>query len=198
MAREKEKHERKTAEQVIAASAEKELVIKEAAAVNEETSADAMELSELEIAAREWQKEKEELFDSIKRKQADLDNLRRISKQEQVEAREYALSGLLCRLLPVLDNLERGLESARSADDVPAAYCEGLEMIHRQLLQLIEQEEVSIIETVGSPFDPNCHQAVAQEDHEDSEPGTVLEELQKGYRHRKRILRPAMVKICRE
>ena len=196
MAREKEKHERKTAEQIIAEKAEKET--EEVAAADQETSEEVIELSELEIAAREWQKEKEELFDSIKRKQADLDNLRRISKQEQVEAREYALSGFLCRLLPVLDNLERGLESARSADDVPAAYCEGWEMIRRQLLQLLEQEEVSIIEAVGSPFDPNCHQAVAQVDHEDSEPGTVLEELQKGYRHRKRILRPAMVKICRE
>ncbi len=170
----------------------------EAEMTKKEETAGAEELSELEKAAQEWAQEKEELLDKLKRKQADIDNLRRISKIEQVEAREYALHQFLCRLLPVLDNLERGLESALLAEDVPDGYVEGLKMIHKQLTQILEQEGVSEIEAVGWPFDPNCHHAVMQEDSEDSNPGTVLEELQKGYRHRKRILRPSMVKVCKE
>lgn len=138
------------------------------------------------------------LQEKIMRKQADIDNLRRISKQEQAEARQYALSQFLGRILPVVDNLERALEAARSDEAVPESHVAGLEMINRQLLQTLENEGVSIIEACGEPFDPHCHHAVMQVPDAESEPGIVLEELQKGYRHRDRILRPAMVKVCGE
>ncbi|MFO8191496.1 MAG: nucleotide exchange factor GrpE [Bacillota bacterium] len=146
----------------------------------------------------ELRQKNEELLDQLKRKQADIDNLRRIAKAEQAEMRDYALHDFLCRLLPVLDNLERGLISAREDKAVPASYVEGLEMIHKQLQQLFEQEDVSEIEAVGAPFDPNCHHAVMQVESDEEEPGTVMEELQKGYKHRTRILRPSMVKVCRD
>lgn len=152
----------------------------------------------LDKEENDWEQEKEELLDKIKRKQAEMDNLRRINKMEQAEAREYALYGFLCKLLPVLDNLERGLESARADEDVTQAHVDGLEMIYKQLYQVLEQEGVSVIEAAGTPFDPNCHHAVMEVESEEVEPGCVVEELQKGYRHRKRILRPAMVKVCRE
>ncbi len=151
---------------------------------------------ELNEAAENWQQEKEELLDQIKRKQADIDNLRRIGKKEQSEAREYALHQFLCRLLPVIDNLERALESARADQSVPDGHVEGIEMIYKQLLQTMEQEGVCEIEAEGCRFDPNYHHAVMQEDNTEEEPGTVLEELQKGYRHRDRVLRPSMVKVC--
>jgi molecular chaperone GrpE len=154
-------------------------------------------LSELEAARLEWETEKAVLLDRIMRKQADFDNLRRISKMEQAEAREYALYDFLLRLLPVLDNLERALESARVAGDVSSAYIDGLEMIRRQLEQILTQEGVSLIESAGTPFDPHCHHAVMEVESEEYDPGTVTEELQKGYRHRQRILRPSMVKVCR-
>ncbi len=156
------------------------------------------ELSELEQARLQWEAEKEDLLDRIKRKQADFDNLRRISKMEQTEAREYALFEFLNRLLPVLDNIERALESARAAGDVSPAYIEGLEMILKQLEQILSQEGVSVIEAAGIPFDPHCHHAVMEVESDVHDPGTVTEELQKGYRHRQRILRPSMVKVCRE
>jgi len=155
------------------------------------------ELSELEAARLEWEQEKAELLDKILRKQADLDNLRRISKMEQAEAREYALYDFLNRLLPVLDNLERALEAARTAANLPATYLEGLEMIRKQLEQILTQEGVSVIEAAGTSFDPHCHHAVMEVESEEHDPGTVTEELQKGYRHRQRILRPSMVKVCR-
>ncbi|HED23813.1 MAG TPA: nucleotide exchange factor GrpE [Firmicutes bacterium] len=154
--------------------------------------------SDQEREINDLRQKNEELLNQLKRKQADIDNLRRIAKAEQAEMREYALHEFLCRLLPVLDNLERGLESARKDQSVPASYIEGLEMIHQQLFQLLEQEGVSTIEAVGTPFDPNCHHAVMQVESDQGEPGTVLEEFQKGYKHRSRILRPSMVKVCRD
>ncbi|MDW7729190.1 MAG: nucleotide exchange factor GrpE [Bacillota bacterium] len=163
----------------------------------EESEVD-VELTELEKAEKIWLQEKEELLDSLKRKQADLDNLRRISKMEQSEAREYALYEFLTRLLPVLDNIERGLQSARADEKIPRTFIEGQEMIRKQLIQILEQEGVSLIEAEGEPFDPNCHHAVMQVESEEVEPGTVIEELQKGYRHRQRILRPSMVKVCKD
>ncbi len=156
------------------------------------------EPSEGETGTENWQQEKEELLEQLKRKQADMDNLRRIARNEQAAARDYALHDFLYRLLPILDNLERGIETAREAEDVPLSYVEGLEMIYKQLLQVLEQEGVSIIEAEGARFDPHCHHAVMQVESEEGEPGTVVEELQKGYRHRERILRPAMVKVCGE
>ncbi len=156
------------------------------------------EFSGEETEAESWRQEKEELLEQLKRKQADMDNLRRIARNEQAAARDYALHDFLYRLLPILDNLERGIEAAREAEDVPHSYVEGLEMIQKQLLQVLEQEGVSIIEAEGARFDPHCHHAVMQVESEEAEPGTVVEELQKGYRHRERILRPAMVKVCEE
>jgi molecular chaperone GrpE len=170
----------------------------EAEILSENEGAESEELTGQEKAALDWEQEREDLVNQLKRKQADLENLRRIGKIEQTEARQYALHEFLCRLLPVLDNLERALESARSAEDVPSSYIEGLELIRRQMLQIFEQEGVKEIEAVGTLFDPHCHHAVMQTESEESEPGTVLEELQKGYRLRERILRPSMVKICKE
>jgi molecular chaperone GrpE len=185
------------------AASEQELETKAQDSVSSEQEVDQQqesgaELSELEAARLEWENEKAELLDKILRKQADLDNLRRIGKMEQTEAREYALYDFLNRLLPVLDNIERALEAARSATDLPAAYLEGLEMIRKQLEQILTQEGVSVIEAAGTPFDPHCHHAVMEVESEEHDPGTVTEELQKGYRHRQRILRPAMVKVCRD
>jgi molecular chaperone GrpE len=200
----KRKEGEQKADQIKAEKAreEEELIVEDNGLVNgEPEAAESMEVAEEATEMNgtlQWQQEKEELLDRIKRKQADIDNLRRISKIEQAEAREYALYEFLCRLLPVMDNIERGLEAARADKEIPPAYIEGLEMIHRQLMQILEQENVTVIETERVPFDPHCHHAVMQVEDQESEPGTVLEELQKGYRHRRRILRPAMVKVCRE
>lgn len=153
---------------------------------------------EEETAEAEWMQEKEELLDRLKRKQAEMDNLRRISKMEQAEAKDYALHDFLSRLLPVVDNLERALESARSDQKVPDTHVDGLEMIYKQIFQILEQEGVSVIEAEGNSFDPHCHHAVMAVESDETEPGNVVEELQRGYRHRERVLRPAMVKVCRE
>ena len=150
---------------------------------------------------RPWEKEIEELtarlqqkHDELLRKQADFDNYRRISKNEKEEVREYALSDFFKKLLPVLDNMERALESARQGN-VASSYVEGLEMIQKQLLTLLEQEGVTVIECVGKPFDPNFITRCCRK--RGGEADLVAAELQRGYMHKKRLLRPSMVKVCR-
>ena len=146
---------------------------------------------EIEALKALLQQKHEELL----RKQADFDNYRRISRNEREEMREYALSDFFKKLLPVLDNMERALVSARQGN-VPGSYVEGLEMIQKQLLTLLEQEGVTAIECLGQPFDPNFHHAVLHEEGE-GEADLVVAELQRGYMHKKRLLRPSMVKVSR-
>lgn len=166
------------------------------AVVEEKASASAsneQNLSDLDQHKAAWEKEREELLGQLMRKQADFDNFRRISRADQGESREYGLFKFLEKLLPVLDNLERALQSARK-ETVSDSYVEGLDMIYRQMLQLLEQEGVTAMVPTGQPFDPHYHHAVMQV--EEGEPGCVAEELQKGYLYKKRVLRPALVKVC--
>lgn len=183
-----EEHRQEPAEQQAVEEAAGQAEKPEAEQKEEET------LSELERERLAWQREKEELIDRLQRKQADLDNFRRISRNEQEEVRTYGLFEFAGKLLPVLDNLERALQAAGD-ENVPSSHREGLEMIYKQLLQLLEQEGVSAIEALGRPFDPHYHHAVMQTGEGEAEPGTVVEEFQRGYMFKKRVLRPAMVKV---
>jgi molecular chaperone GrpE len=155
---------------------------------------DTQHLSEIEQMKAVWEKEREELMGRLMRRQADFENFRRISRTEQEETREYSLFRFFEKLLPILDNLERALGSARG-ESVPDAHIAGLDMIYRQLFQLMEQEGVAVMDPTGRPFDPNYHHAVLEV--EEGEPGCVAGELQKGYLYKKKVLRPALVKVCR-
>lgn len=145
--------------------------------------------------AEEWAREKEELICLVQRKQADLDNFRRISRMKEEETRAYGLLKFLEKLLPVLDNLERALLTACEDEDVPESYLKGLVMIQKQLQQLLEQEGVAGIEALGKPFDPHYHDAVMQTDEGEGEPGSVVGEFEKGYLYKDRVLRHAKVKV---
>ncbi len=150
---------------------------------------------ETEAAAADWAREKEELVSLVQRKQADLDNFRRISRMKEEEIRTYGLFNFLEKLLPVLDNMERALVTAREDEGVPESHLKGLLMIRKQLLQLLEQEGVVEIEAVGKQFDPHYHDAVMQTAAGGGDPGSVVEELQKGYLYKDRVLRHAKVKV---
>lgn len=150
---------------------------------------------ETEAAAADWAREKEELVSLVQRKQADLDNFRRISRMKEEEIRTYGLFNFLEKLLPVLDNMERALVTAREDEGVPESHLKGLLMIRKQLLQLLEQEGVVEIEAVGKQFDPHYHDAVMQTAVGGGDPGSVVEELQKGYLYKDRVLRHAKVKV---
>lgn len=147
-----------------------------------------------------WKAEAEQWQARYVRVLADLENVRRRKNEEIAALKEYAAEDVLKRLLPVLDNLERAeaaAENAVSAEVV--ALREGLSLVLRQFRQVLQQEGVEPIESVGKPFDPHLHEAVLEVEASEEHPaGTVVEELQKGYRMRDRILRYSMVKVAVE
>ncbi len=130
------------------------------------------------------------------RAQADLANFKKRSEQERAELVSFANASLIGKLLPILDDFERALGA------VPEELCstkwvEGMKLIERKLRTVLEQEGVSPIDALGKKFDPHMHEAVLREAGE-GEMDTVVEELQKGYRLRDRVLRPTMVRVGKQ
>ena len=111
---------------------------------------------------------------------ADMENLKKRLQREHENQVKYAMQNFIEELLPVIDNFERSLNVTTDSDEVKN-YMKGMEMIHKQLMAILEKNGVQVIEAKGKPFDPNLHQAVMTEHVDDQEDGIVLEELQKGY-----------------
>ncbi|MDI9259341.1 nucleotide exchange factor GrpE [Alicyclobacillus sendaiensis] len=135
----------------------------------------------------------EELTQQLLRTRADFDNFRRRTRQEREELVQFATKKLLADLLPVLDNFDRAIQALEGVNEPQMK--QGIEMVHRQLIQVMHQYGVTEMAAVGAPFDPAQHEAVMQEQVEGQEPGRVIEVLQKGYLLHGRVLRPAMVKV---
>ncbi len=132
--------------------------------------------------------------DSYLRLAADFDNYRKRVAREQVELTRRANERLLNELLPVLDDLERALEAA--AEHEEAKLEEGVRLVHRSLLGLVERHGLSEIEAEGGAFDPHVHEALLAQPGEGAEQGAVLQVLQKGYRLGDKVLRPARVIVA--
>jgi molecular chaperone GrpE len=137
--------------------------------------------------------EGEELKDKYLRKLAEMENLRKRFDRERLEYVQYALSDFLRELLVVLDNFERALQSRDEADG--KSFQEGVEMIHRQYLDLLKRKGVRPIEPKDKGFDPTVQQAVMTEESEAVTEPEVAEELQRGYLLNDKLLRPALVKV---
>ncbi|HZG35298.1 MAG TPA: nucleotide exchange factor GrpE [Gaiellaceae bacterium] len=131
--------------------------------------------------------------DAYLRLAADFDNYRKRMAREQAEASRRANERLLNELLPVLDDLERALEAAGRHEE--ATLEEGVKLVHRSFVALLERHGLSEIETEGR-FDPHVHEALLTQPGEDAEEGSVLQVLQKGYRLGDRVLRPARVIVA--
>jgi molecular chaperone GrpE len=142
----------------------------------------------------ELRKERDGLYDRLLRQTAEFDNYRKRIDRERRETSEHAAAAVLQDLLPLLDDFERALQV-----DVPGAhaYRQGLEIIHRGLLDLLKKRGATPIESVGTDFDPHVHQAVAYDAAPDRRDGEVIEEFRRGYRLGDRLLRPAMVKVAK-
>lgn len=138
-------------------------------------------------------KEAGENWDRFLRERADLENYRKRVNREKEELLNYGNKSLIEEILPVLDNLERAL--AHASEDGLAALVEGIRLTHDMLLSSLKKFGVSPLEAAGSPFDPAFHQAMAQVPTDDHAPNTVIEEYQKGYKLKERLLRPAMVTV---
>ncbi len=138
------------------------------------------------------QQENAELRDRATRTLADFDNFRKRSQRESQEFRRYALLEPLRELLAVADNLDLALSAQGSAEDLKR----GVEMIHRQMQELLRRFGVIEVPAVGQPFDPTQHEAVAREESPEVKTPTVTAELRRGYKLHDRLLRPAMVKVA--
>lgn len=137
--------------------------------------------------------ENAQLNDKLLRNTAELQNFKRRMNEERIKDRKFANEDVLKALLPVLDNFALAL--ANEKDNGNPKALKGFEMIYKNLLETLETQGLSTIEALEQPFDPAYHQAVMKESVEDVEAGIVIEEFQKGYMYKNRLLRPAMVKV---
>ena len=155
----------------------------------------AEQFEELKKRIDALQKEKDEYIALAQRVQADFDNFRRRNNAARAESYDDGIREAVKTLLPALDNLERALGAAESAGET-GGIVEGVRMVCRQFEDSLTRLGVETIAAKDQPFDPTLHNAVLSEPVEGAESGTVLEELQKGYRHKDKVIRHTMVKVA--
>ena len=162
--------------------------------VSAELPAETME-SRLEALTAERDRllaEKAESDDRLLRAHAEFDNARRRFERDRSDYLQFAATDLVRQILPVLDDFERALKT-ETAD---REYAKGVELIHQRLSEILRKMGLEPIETAGQRFDPNQHQAVQRVETADAEDQAVLDEFQKGYNFRGKLLRPAMVRVA--
>lgn len=140
------------------------------------------------------QEQIDELKDKNMRQMAEFENFRKRTEKEKQAMFETGARSVIEKLLPVVDNFERGLGALK--EEEKGAFSEGMEMIYKQLMSELEKLEVKPIDAVGKEFDPNLHNAVMHVDDEELGENVVVEELQKGYMYRENVVRHSMVKVA--
>lgn len=150
--------------------------------------------AEARIAALE--KEKKENWDRYLRAAADLENLRKRQKRELDDAKFDTKGKVLKEMLPVVDNLERAIEHAAQAAEDKSPIIEGVQLVLRQFMTAFERLDVTPVDALDKPFDPNLHEAISQQES-DKPPGTVVQVLQRGYKAGDRLLRPSLVVVAK-
>ena len=148
------------------------------------------------VDAEEVQRQRDEYYDLLLRKTAEFDNYRKRTDRERQAVSESAAADLIQELLPLVDDLERALTAEPGAEGAEA-YRRGVELIHRQLLEVLRKRGVRPIEAVGADFDPYYHQAIAHDQAEGRRDGEIIEEFRRGYMLGDRLLRPSMVKVAK-
>ncbi len=137
----------------------------------------------------------EELTDKLKRQMAEFDNFRKRTEKEKSQMYDMGARTIIEKILPVIDNFERGLAGV-SEEDKENAFVVGMDKVYRQMLTTLEEAGVTPIEAVGAEFDPNFHNAVMHVEDEALGENVVAEELQKGYMYRDTVVRHSMVKVA--
>lgn len=142
---------------------------------------------ELEQEAAKWKNEYYKVF-------ADMENVKRRLQNEHANSMKFMMQRFIEELLPVIDSFERSLAVENPSEDV-ATFLKGYEMIYNQLKNVLAKEGVEAIDTKDQEFDPNFHQAVMSEEVDGIAPGMIIEELQKGYKLKDRVIRASLVKV---
>jgi molecular chaperone GrpE len=140
-------------------------------------------------------KDNEALQDRLLRTAAEFDNYRKRQERERRDLSEFAAADVLKDLLPIIDNFDRALQAPAGGE--PDAFRKGIDLIHKQMLDLLRKRGVRPIEALGTIFDPNFHEAVIHETSDAHREGEVMQELQRGYMLGERLLRPATVKVAK-
>jgi len=144
--------------------------------------------------------EVKELRDSLARRQADFENYRKRMESKRAETHNRVVADIAAKLLPVLDNLKRALETEASVEasesDEFRHFLSGVDLIYKQLSGVLEALGVKPVAAIGEPFDPRLHEAVVTEETDEYEPDTVMQEIVRGYRLGDKLLRPALVKVA--
>ena len=161
---------------------------------NEESQVENVEPRAQHVSETEkLRAERDALIDRLARMQADFDNARKRAAKEQADFRDYALADTIKNLIPVLDSFDRALKTSPEKSEFHL----GVELIHKQLQDALAKIGVQPISAAGQQFDPRYHEAIEMVDTEDAKDNAVLEELQRGYKLKDRLLRPAMVRVAR-
>lgn len=149
-------------------------------------------------ATEALQQERDDLQDRLLRTTAEFDNYRKRTEREKRDWSEAAIADVVRDLLPIIDDLERALDAAADSDSpVVARFRDGIEMTRRQLIETLKRRGIEPMEVVGVPFDPEWHEAIAQEPAGGRPDGQITQEIRRGYRMGQRLLRPAMVKVTK-
>lgn len=172
-------------------------------AVEEDTEADAEEETDEEKSSGGFFKKKdkkdkkdaqiEELTDKVRRQMAEFENFRKRSEKEKTQMYEVGAKGILEKILPVVDNFERGLKGMEESED---SFAQGMQMIYKQLMTSLEEAGVKAIEAVGQEFNPDFHNAVMHVEDDEFGENEIVEEFQKGYMYHDSVLRHSMVKVA--
>ena len=173
---------------------------KEIAKRTKAAKTEADEQSKLREQAVELQKEKDELFAKLQRVSADYANYQKRAPKQIADSIAYEKEQVIRSLLPVLDNFEHTLQNAESGENADAVI-KGIQIVYDQMLGILKSHEVEQIKSLNEKFDPSLHQAMMQRCEPDKEDGLVVEEFQKGYKLKDRVIRPSKVivnKIAQE
>lgn len=155
-------------------------------------------LKEMEEKVESLKNEAAETHDRLLRLAAEFENYKKRSAREMNDFRKFANESFVKAMLPVVDNLDRAIESSSNDKNANSSVVEGVNMTLREILKVFEQYGIKPFESLEKTFDPSLHQAVMQEDDEEYPENTVSKELQKGYMIHDRLLRPAMVVVSKK
>lgn len=183
-------------------SEHKEIIeeIVEETAADEDEAAEQESNVELSVDERlvEALDQLSESKDAVLRAEAEVQNVRRRAERDVENAHKYGIERLLQNLLPVVDSIEKSIESADQADrDDNDPVMEGIRLCYKLLLDILEREQVEVVDPLGEPFDPNEHEAMSMVENPDMEPNSVIAVMQKGYKLNNRLVRPAMVMVSK-